>query len=167
MSWILVIGEFYMTNSPTLVHHAIQYRDIVKEYCEISAKLTLNDADADRIAEILGEACDDAMLSFLIDEADHMLAHWHHLIDDAEISQTQQKLQQSFDQVWLEQLLLDISTRMQASQRKTLQLRLKNLGFYTGPIDGIVGPQTEAALKNCSDSGDLCIPMVPIHTPNA
>ncbi|MEO0455575.1 MAG: peptidoglycan-binding domain-containing protein [Cyanobacteria bacterium P01_A01_bin.114] len=155
-----------MTNSPTLVHHAIQYRDIVKEYCEISSKLVFDDVDADRIAEILGEAQNDAMLSFLIDEADHMLAHWHHFIDEDQITQTQCQLKQAVDQVWLKQLLLDMSNRMQASQRKTLQLRLKDLGFYNGSIDGIVGPQTEAALRNCSDAGDWCTPVVPIHTPN-
>lgn len=30
---------------------------------------------------------------------------------------------------------------------KVMQTKLKEAGFYTGPIDGIYGPKTEAALE--------------------
>ena len=156
-----------MIDSSTLVHHAMQYREIIEEYCKISAKLSLSESEADRIAEILGVAQTDSMLSFLLDEADHMLACFHHLIDEAEIAQSQQKLQVALDQTWLQQLLLDLSTRLEDSQCKTIQCYLKDLGFYNGAIDGVVGPQTQAALKNCSETKNLHTQVIPIHMPSS
>jgi hypothetical protein len=33
---------------------------------------------------------------------------------------------------------------------KTLQQQLGQLNYYEGPVDGIMGPQTTAAIKDCS-----------------
>jgi hypothetical protein len=154
-----------MSSSPSFIPHALQYQDLLQEYCEISAKGTLTDWEADRIESILATATQDAMLSFLIDEADHILAHLHHLVAEDFIIKEQNKLKDALDNNWLNQLLLDIATCLQAPQRKTLQQYLKEKGFYVGSIDGIVGPKTQAALKHCSASGELSTPLLPIHGP--
>jgi peptidoglycan hydrolase-like protein with peptidoglycan-binding domain len=40
---------------------------------------------------------------------------------------------------------------------RQLQERLKNLGFYDGPVDGIFGTQTEAAVKQAQSDNDLTV----------
>lgn len=154
-----------MSDAITFTQHAHKYRDVIQEYCDISAQGTLCDQEADRIEAILAAATTDPMLSFLIDEADHMLSHLYRFIDEETITQEQNKLRDKLEASWVDQVLLDASTRLKDAQRKNLQQYLKEKGFYTGSVDGVVGPQTEAAIQNCSESGDLAHQLSPIHSP--
>ncbi len=153
-------------HTPSLTRRAEAHRTVVQEYCEISARTILTDADADRISEILTLAEGDALLSLLIDEADHVLNHLFHVIDESDVVQQQAKLQAAIDASWLDQVLLDASARMQAPQRKTLQSYLKDRGLYVGAIDGIVGPETQAAVRECQDLQQSTHPPSPINLPD-
>ncbi len=153
-----------MTDS--LTRNAAVHRATVQEYCELSAQTTLSEVDADRLSEILVLAEGNALLSLLIDEADHMLNHLFHCIDEDDVAQQQTQLKAAIDASWLEQVLLDASARMQTSQRKTLQNYLKDRGLYVGDIDGIVGPETQAAVRECKDLKQSTHPPAPIHLPD-
>ena len=153
-------------NMHSLVQSAVAHRAMVQEYCELSAQTDMSDADADRIGEILALAEDDALLSLLIDEADHVLNHLFHFIDESYTAGQQDKLKTAVNASWLEQVLLDASARMQPQQRKTLQSYLKAQGVYRGEIDGIVGPETRAAVWECEDLQQLTHPPAPINLPD-
>ena len=124
----------------TIQESLLNYKELVYEYCALAVKCTLTDDAADRMVEILRKAESEPLLSFLIDEADHLVAHELGLIDGLLINQQQAKLQQRIETNWIDQLLLDI----QLHPRK-LQQFLKEQGLYEGPIDGICGPVTEHA----------------------
>lgn len=118
----------------------LKYKGLVYEYCALAVKCTLTDEAADRMVEILQKAESEPLLSFLIDEADHLVAHELGLIDGLMINQQQAKLKQRIEANWVDQLLLDV----QLHPRK-LQQFLKDQGLYEGAIDGICGPATENA----------------------
>ncbi|MEO0542022.1 MAG: peptidoglycan-binding domain-containing protein [Cyanobacteria bacterium P01_A01_bin.105] len=153
-----------MTDS--LSRKAAKHRAIVQEYCELSARTQLDEADADRIGDILALAEGDALLSLLIDEADHVLNHLFHFVDEAYVAQQQSALKASIDRSWLDQVLLDASARMPGAQGKTLQSYLKDRGLYVGAIDGVVGPETQAAVRDCEDLQQSMQPPEPIHLPD-
>ncbi len=145
---------------------AQQHRELLKTYCQLSVKPVLSDHDTDRLDAILAIAENDPMVSFLIDEADYMLAHLYHLIDDAEIAHQQEKLQTHLRDAWLDQAFQDLAYRLQTSQCKDLQQYLKDQGFYQGAIDGVMGQATQKAIQACGDQqGELPEPC-PIHTPD-
>ncbi len=58
-----------------------EYGDILREYCQLASQKTLSEADVDRLTEILTIAESDNKLTFLINEADHFLAHQLGLLD--------------------------------------------------------------------------------------
>jgi hypothetical protein len=152
-----------MSDSTMLNNHALKYRGILQEYYQLCSRTTLNDLEADRIQMILNDAQADPLLSFLIDEADHMLAHQHHLIDDSFIVEQQEHLKNSLDQVWVEELLVDAKVRYKDSQRKDIQHFLREKGFYKGSIDGDCGPKTQAAFKEFSATERFDQSFLPIH----
>ncbi|MBE9066854.1 peptidoglycan-binding protein [Leptolyngbya cf. ectocarpi LEGE 11479] len=146
--------------------HAQHHRAVIQTYCQIATQPTLSDHDTARLDTILATAETDPLLSFLIDEADHMLAHLHGLIDDVEIADQQQKLQTCLSEAWLNQAFQDLTHRLQESQCQHLQQYLQQEGFYQGAIDGVMGPATKAAIKQCCEQrGELPQPL-PIHTPD-
>lgn len=118
----------------------LKYKGLVYEYCALAVKCTLTDEAADRMAEILQKAESEPLLSFLIDEADHLVAHELGLIDGQMITQQQAKLKRCIETNWIDQLLLDVQL-----QPRKLQQFLKDQGLYQGAIDGICGPATESA----------------------
>ena len=146
--------------------HAQQHRDLLQTYCQLSVQPTLSDSDTARLDAILAIAENDPLVSFLIDEADHMLAHVYHFIDDAEIADQQAKLQTCLNDAWLDQACQDLAYRLQTSQCKNLQQYLKEQGFYKGAIDGVMGQVTTTAMQECcTQQGELPQPL-PIHTPD-
>lgn len=146
--------------------YAQQHRDLIQDYCQLSIKTALNDTDTHRLDTILAKAETDPLISFLIDEADHMLAHLYNFIDENDITQQQQKLQTCLSEAWLNQAFQDLTYRLQKSQCQSLQQYLKEEGFYTGAIDGVMGDATKSAMKKCcAQQGQLPQPF-PIHTPD-
>ncbi len=156
---------FSNSSNVSISNHAQQHHDLIHAYCQLSIKPDLNDSDTDRLDGILAMAETDSLISFLIDEADHMLSHLYSLIDENDIADQQKKLQACLNESWLNQAFQDLAHRLQTSQCKSLQQYLKEEGFYTGAIDGVMGSLTKAAMKQCCEQqGQLPQPL-PIHTP--
>lgn len=154
-------------NNFNISNHARQHRDLIQTYCQLSVQPGLNDKDTEHLDAILAQAETDPLISFLIDEADHMLAHLYSFIEEDDITQQQEKLQACLSKAWLSQAFEDLSHRLQSSQCKNLQTYLKEQGFYQGAIDGVMGPSTKTAMKQCCEQqGQLPQPL-PIHTPDA
>ncbi|MBT9313275.1 peptidoglycan-binding domain-containing protein [Leptothoe kymatousa] len=150
----------------SLNHSAQNHREIVLRYCQLAVQPQLDQLEAEQLDTILATAERDPLLSFLIDEADHMVAHLNNLIDDGDIADQQQKLQTCLNQAWLNEAVQDLSSRLKTSQCQQLQTYLKAEGFYQGAIDGVMGPATKAAIQRCEQKGALPEPL-PIHTPDA
>lgn len=150
----------------SLSHQAQNHREVILSYCQLSMQPLLSEQDAEQLDAILAAAETDPLLSFLIDEADHMVAHLCDLIDEGAIAEQQQKLQACLSETWLHQAFQDLRSRLQTSQCKHLQAYLKAEGFYQGTVDGVMGPVTKAAMKACCEQkGELPQPL-PIHTPD-
>ncbi|MEA5462262.1 peptidoglycan-binding domain-containing protein [Leptothoe sp. PORK10 BA2] len=159
-----------MFSSPSYLNisdYAQQHRELIQAYCQLSVQPNLSDRDTARLDAILATAETDPLISFLIDEADHMLAHLYNFIDDADITEQQEKLQTCLSDEWLNQAFQDLAYRLQSSQCKSLQQYLKTQGFYQGAIDGVLGQVTKVAMQKCCDQqGELPQPF-PINTPDA
>jgi hypothetical protein len=52
-----------------------KYGDILREYCQLASQKHLSERDAEQLTAILILAETDGALSFLLNEADHFLAH--------------------------------------------------------------------------------------------
>ena len=147
--------------------YAQQHRDLIKAYCQLSVQPALSDSDTQHLDTILAAAQTDPLISFLIDEADHMLAHLYGFIDENDITEQQQKLQTRLSDVWLNQAFQDLAHRLQTTQCKNLQRYLREQGYYNGAIDGVMGQSTKVAMKQCCEQqGQLPQPS-PIHTPDS
>lgn len=133
-----------------------QINDVL-EYCLLAIRPTLSEKEADRMTKILESAQSDKILDFLINEADHFLAHHLDLINESFIKNEQTKLE-----VKLREYLISPSNEESDTSlvwdrdltdgihnlSKRLQQELKQRGFDPGPIDGVYGPRTQQALKN-------------------
>ncbi|NEP61644.1 MAG: peptidoglycan-binding protein [Symploca sp. SIO2G7] len=120
----------------------------------------------EHLDHILATAESDPLLSFLLDEADHMLAHLRNFIDDGDIFYQQQQLQTRLNSAWFSQAFADLTYRLQTSQRKSLQHYLKQAGFYQGSIDGVMGQATRSAMKQCCNQQEQLPQLSPINTPD-
>ncbi|MEM1251785.1 MAG: peptidoglycan-binding domain-containing protein [Cyanobacteria bacterium P01_H01_bin.21] len=155
-----------MFSSPSISEHAQQHRDLIHTYCQLSVQPTLSEVDTERLDAILALAESEPLISFLIDEADHMLAHLHSFIDENDIVDQQKKLQTCLNEAWLDQAFQDLAHRLQTSQCKNLQQYLKTEGFYNGVIDGVMGQSTKAAMQQCCDQHSQLPQPLPINTPD-
>ena len=101
---------------------------------------------------ILQMAETDRLLSFIIDETDHILGHELGLIDLKAIRAQQEKLQQALDQDWIDQVMQDSrdrqSVQVSRASLEQAQTRLKQEGLYSGEIDGDYGPVTQQAFDS-------------------
>lgn len=158
-----------MFSSPSHLNisdYAQQHRDLLQTYCQLSIQPDLSDRDTEHLDTILATAEADPLISFLIDEADHMLAHLYSFIDETDIKQQQQQLQTCLSNAWLNQAFQDLAYRLQTSQCQSLQRYLKEQGFYQGAIDGVMGPATQAAMRVCCDQQGTLPQPLPINTPD-
>mgnify|MGYP005755740601 CR=1 FL=1 len=96
------------TPEAQLVEQARIYQAIVLEYCQLALQPTLDDPAANRIAEILAQAESEPLLSLLLDEADHLIAHQQGAIDHQHIEHQQQQLKVAIEALWVDLLLQDI-----------------------------------------------------------
>lgn len=131
-----------MNSIDILTEESLKHTDLVYEYCTLALQETLTESQAERLTEIFEKAQSDALLSFWIDEADHLIAHRLNLIDEEFVKQQQSRLRQSIRQTWINSLWNDLQNRT-----KALQTYLKHQGFYKGEIDGICGPSTQEAMQ--------------------
>ena len=125
-----------------LLAQSDQHQEILLEYCLLALKPTLTEAEQDRMAEILERGTEDAVLSFWLEEGDHLVAHHLGLIDEGLIASQQDKFRRSVGQSWIDNLWRDLQSRT-----KVLQAYLYRQGFYDGSIDGVMGPSTQKALR--------------------
>lgn len=146
----------FNTGISELLPQAQAYSPLVHEYCQLALQPTLDEAAAERVDEILQQAENDPMLSLLLDEADHLVAHARGLIDADYVATQQQRLQTSLEALWVEQLILDLrSQQFHQDDRIRLQSFLKHQGVYDGSIDGVCGPKTWAAVEVVRQAGIL------------
>lgn len=136
--------ETPMGDVEILVEQSLKYKEIVREYWTLALQQTLTQQQAERIEEILQSAQFDPWLDFLIDEADHILAHELGLIKEQVIEHQLQELKKSIDRFWCERVLQEIQKR---NRSKEIQKYLQSKGLYDGAIDGYIGPRTRAAIE--------------------
>ena len=131
-----------LASQSDLASRSDQYKDIILEYCLLALQESLTEAEQDRLSEIYEMAIEDTQLSFWLEEGDHLIAHRLGLVDEECIKQQQDRLRRSIGQSWIDSLWRDLQ-----STTKVLQAYLQRQGFYHGSIDGILGPSTQAAMR--------------------
>jgi predicted restriction endonuclease len=124
-----------------LLGQSNSYKAILVEYCLLALKPSLTEVEQDRMAEILEMGIEDSVLSFWLEEGDHLVAHHLGLIDEGFIKSQQDQFRRSMGQNRVGNLWRDLQ-----SSTKVLQAYLHRQGFYQGSIDGIMGPSTQEAL---------------------
>lgn len=155
--------EKSMDDIELLVQESVKYKPIISEYWKLASQPMLTQQQAERIEEILQSAQSDPWLDFLIDEADHILAHELGLIKEQVIQHQVQELKKAVDRFWCEQVLQEIQRQ---NRSKEIQKFLRSKGLYDGAIDGYIGPRTRIALElykqefkvNCESSNCFDIP---------
>lgn len=125
-----------MSDTEVLIHKSLQYAGLMDEYLTLASKRQLTQSQAERLSDILQQAEADSWLEFLIDEADHILAHELGLINEDFINYQQDELKKSLDRQWCEQILQQTREVRQQNCLKDLQTSLQRQGLYDGDIDG-------------------------------
>jgi hypothetical protein len=158
--------EQVLSDEPNIIADA-NCLNMVRDYCRLAVQPTLSEHDAAQLNSILEQAETDGCLDFWISEADHFLDHELGLR-----GQDAAKLQQSEEQVvalhqkYLEYLknrgsssaVLEFLQELKddfETGAHTIQAQLKEKGFDPGPIDGIPGPRTQAAIVHFQRAHDL------------
>jgi len=125
------------------------YLPVVRRYCQLAVLPHLAEFDAIELDHILEMAENDPWLTLLLDEADHLIAHRYNLVCADTVRQQQQRLAQAIDACWVDHLLADAQAQQHSYHLNCqLQQALRREGVYSGPVDGIIGPQTEAAIQH-------------------
>lgn len=137
----MLSGEGSM-NEDLFFRECLQYRALLSEYFSLAVKCTLTDAEQERLDYILSEAETRALLSFLLDEVDHLVGHELGVINQEFVQQQQANLRQAIATARAEQLVMEIQGRAEE-----LQQVLQSRGLYQGAIDGVYGPRTQEALR--------------------
>lgn len=141
------------TQSPAIFLNTCRdyLRNVVSEYCTLSVLDRLTEQQADRIAEILNQATQDPLLSFLLDEADHAIGHLMNLINVEETREEQAVLRRAIDQNWIAWLLTKAKAKngslVPQYALKQAQASLKKQGLYQAEIDGVCGEKTREAFQ--------------------
>ncbi|MEB3292393.1 MAG: peptidoglycan-binding domain-containing protein, partial [Synechococcales bacterium] len=134
----------------TLAPEVVAQRATLEAYYRLACQPELTETEADDMQAILDQASQDPLLSSLLDEVDHAIAHQLKLIDAGYVQDQQVKLQQAVDQVWIDLQSFDALTEGSpgsASSLRTAQTQLQAAGLYNGAIDGIYGPATQQAFQ--------------------
>jgi uncharacterized Fe-S cluster-containing protein len=134
-----------------------QYGFFICQYWDLSIKKSLSEIDGERLQVILDLAQDDELLSFVLDEVDHLLGHECGLVDSKSIQAQQEKfqgmLQQKFpavlDHAWLEYTIShEVDVQKREVSLRAVQMALYQVGVYQGKIDGEYGPKTKEAFQS-------------------
>jgi hypothetical protein len=92
-----------MANCDRWIGSALAYRPTVYEYCQLALRPTLDQADAERMGEILQRAEAEPLLDLLIDEADGLVARLQPALDHQRLQQQQQRLRVAIDALWVDE----------------------------------------------------------------
>jgi hypothetical protein len=117
-----------------------KYQGLLVDYFDLAARPSLSDEDADHFDEILAQAESDDILSFLLGEIDYVLGKQLNLFDEAHTHKYADQ------QAWLREYLPQCNPESLESYRE-LQKLLQDRGFYSGPVDGVMGEFTREAVK--------------------
>ncbi len=117
-------------NSWNLMEKSTPYKELLYRYCVLCAKPTLTDTEAEQIDQILAKAEIDPYLSFLIDEADHMLAHEMELVNPAFIQQQQ----------------LQLGNTLRWNQGDTISSNERTISGHPGPYKDALGKLINAKI---------------------
>lgn len=121
-------------------HVSQHYQGIVLEYCYLASLATLSEEQADYLDRILAEAETDEFLNFLLIEFDCIIAQKLNLLAAEHIHQYAN--QQAFLREHLVKLVSD-----DLAYYRELQKRLREKGCYQGPVDGVFGKDSRAAVE--------------------
>ena len=117
----------------------VKYSVLLADYQEIALSNNLTDRDSERLEKIYEEAETHPMLNFLLTEIDQNLNRQLGLLS-ATVVETY-KDQQAWLREHLEQMPFDYE------HRQHIQRLLAEEGLYKGPIDGVLGPRSNKAMK--------------------
>jgi hypothetical protein len=151
------VGTLNVTIDIALTHEILlrackqHLRSIVIEYCQLSVLDVLTDEQTVTLASILKQAETDPLLSFLLDEADHVIGHQLGLVDVKEIQTEQNGLRHLIDKTWMEWLFKKVqdsdTSLLSKHVLEQAQAQLKEHGLYTAEIDGVCGEKTKEAFQ--------------------
>lgn len=148
----------------------------VSEYYILANLPRLNEEQSRQMEKLLKLGERDLVLSFLLDEVDHIVGHELGLINADAIREQQRRLQQAIDKTWMDIQVVELQAGMEqpsveeekikelksclptnllkrvnkksASRLKRAQIDLQKAGFYNGPIDGDYNSLTQEAFNN-------------------
>lgn len=135
--------NFDLSNLDDLTQSWVKYQDILLEYCTLAISDSLNDIQAERMAEIFTQAETDQLLNFWIEEADYLIAHRLGLMGQEFVESQQDQLRSLIRKAWIDLLLVEIQDKT-----KALQAYLKHQGTYQGEINGNLDSSTHAAIQS-------------------
>jgi murein L,D-transpeptidase YcbB/YkuD len=124
-----------------------RYTSKLSEYCELASRSELTDEEADQMAAIYSEAEQEPWLNFFINELDYLLGQQIGWLSPEVIEDY--KNQQSWLREHLQEMPIDQEYRME------VQRLLQEHNFYDGPIDGVLGERSVAAVKQFQQSQHL------------
>jgi hypothetical protein len=133
------------------------YREILKEYWRLAvmAELSpdLDDKHVARLDLILAKAETDLVLTFLIGEIDYFLGQQMGLLSPEKI-----------DEYTIQQARLSEHLAVGSPDpdfHRMLQLRLRGMGLYNGPIDGVLGQRSREAVREFQKSQAVQVDGIP------
>lgn len=141
------------TQSPAIFLNTCQayLRNVVSEYFTLSVLDQLSEQQANRIVDILNQAEQDPLLSFLLDEADHAIGHLVNLINVEETREEQEELRRAIDRNWISWSITKARVKsgslVPQYTLKQAQASLKRQGLYQAEIDGVCGEKTREAFQ--------------------
>lgn len=115
------------------------YAELLADYQELALCRELTDEAADRLDQIYAEAEDHPMLNFLLTELDHVINCRLGLLDGEAVNGYKDQ------QAWLRERLEQ--KPLENNHCQEVQRMLAEIGFYEGPIDGVLGNRSSQALK--------------------
>ncbi|WOD40531.1 peptidoglycan-binding domain-containing protein [Nodosilinea sp. E11] len=136
---------------------------LVREYCHLATRPSLNDADSQRMATLLAQAETDGRLDFWINEADHFIDHAIGLGSATKVyasvnENLKSRLRELLDLSHTAnpgdealELLEELDESLTEGTRQ-VQQQLAKRGYDPGPVDGVAGPKTQRALRQFQKS---------------
>lgn len=135
---------------------------LVREYCHLAARPSLNDAESQRMEDLLAQAETDGRLDFWINEADHFIDHAIGLGSATRVyasvnENLKSRLRELLDLSHANlsddalELLEELDESLTEGTRQ-VQQQLAKRGYDPGPVDGVAGPKTQRALRQFQTS---------------